>query len=113
MTINNNGMASYSFLKEMYRDPYFPDELVKKGESILVSLCIEIERTSPSNLSELYALTHAATDRFNDLQEEFYSHDSEIETAAREAISEDFVNIAKSYGFPDADREELVATRDW
>lgn len=113
MSLKNNEMANYSFLKEMYRDSYFPDELVKKGENILVGLCQEIETKNPSSLGELYVLTHGATDKFNELQEEFHAHDSEIETAARDAISEDFLNIAKSYGFADADGEELVATRDW
>ncbi len=113
MNLSNTTMASYAFLKDMYRDTYFPADLVKKAESILIDLCREIEKSSPSNLSELYALTHAATDKFNDLQEEFYERDSEIETAAREAIAEDFANIAKAYGFAEADVEELIATRDW
>jgi hypothetical protein len=60
----------------------------------------------------LYALTHAATEEFNALAEEFEENDSELETAAREAIAEDFEWIAKAYGF-DADIEELIAPRDW
>jgi hypothetical protein len=47
------------------------------------------------------------------LQEEFYENDSEIETNARECIGADFDFVAKSYGFEDADMEELIATRDW
>ena len=86
--------------------------LVKKGEDILVALCGEIERRKPSTLEELYALTHAATNQFNDLQGEFADQDSEIETGAREAIAKDFEQIAKAYGFVDADTEELIATRD-
>ena len=113
MSITNSAMASYSFLKEMYEDSYFPNDLVMKGEEILKDLCREIERSKPSTLEQLYALTHAATDRFNDLQEAFYERDSEIETAAREAIAEDFERIAKAYGFTEADTEELIATRDW
>ena len=50
---------------------------------------------------------------FNDLQEEFLEQDCEIETVAREAIAEDFLAIAKSYGFSDAEVEELIANRDW
>ena len=113
MNISNATMAGYAFLKDMYSDSYFPKDLVKKGERILVDLCLEIEANAPSNLSELYALTHAATDKFNDLQAAFEEHGSEIETAAREAIAEDFQNIAKAYGFVDADGEALIATRDW
>ena len=38
---------------------------------------------------------------------------SEIETAARDCIAVDFEFISKSYGFIEADVEELIATRDW
>lgn len=96
----------------MYDDYYFPNHLVDKGKSILVNLCFEIETKQPKTLQDLYTLTHLATEKFNDLQEEFYENDSEIETAARESIAEDFEFIANSYGF-DADIEELIATRDW
>lgn len=53
------------------------------------------------------------TDQFNELAEEFYEEDSEIEIVARECIAEDFGVIADEYGFEDADIEELIATRDW
>ena len=113
MNLSNATMAGYPFLKEMYRDSYFPDDLVKKGESILVDLCREIEKSGPTNLDELYVLTHAAANKFNDLQEEFEWRGIEIDTAAREAIAEDFENIAKAYGLTEADDEELIATRNW
>ena len=57
--------------------------------------------------------THAATERFNELAEEFEENDSEIETVARDTIATDMEYIAQSYGFEDADIEELVAPRDW
>ena len=113
MSLSNPTMNSYPFLQEMYADSYFPDELVKKGEDILRELCLQIEEQNPSSLQELYELTHAATDKFNELQEEFDEQGSEIETAARDCIATDFEAIAKAYGFDDADTEDLVATRDW
>jgi hypothetical protein len=85
---------------------------VDKGKAILLDLCFQIEEQQPKNLKALYKLTHAATDKFNDLQEAFEEQDSEIETAARESIGMDFYFISQSYGF-DADIEELIATRDW
>ena len=75
-------------------------------------MCIQIEKENPKSLPKLYELSHAATDKFNDLDEDFAENDSEIETAAREAIADDFEFIAKAYGY-DADTEELIATRDW
>jgi hypothetical protein len=113
MSPSNPKMAAYRFLAEMYDDDYFPDELVKKGEEILVELCLQIEQQKPGSLEELYELTHAATERFNDLQEEFDEQGSEIETAARDCIATDFEAIAQAYGFEDAETEELIATRDW
>ena len=111
--LSNETGRNHPFLKEMYDDSYFPNRLVDKGKDILVNLCFEIERKQPKNLQEFYELTHAATDKFNDLQEDFEENDSEIETVARECIGKDFEFIATSYGFEDADIEELIATRDW
>ena len=96
----------------MYLDNYYPNFLVDKGKVILIRLCETIKSTQPQLLAELYQLTHAATNEFNDLQEEFWANDSEIETMARDSIATDFEYIAKAYGF-DPDLEELVATRDW
>ena len=112
MPITNAKMTAYPFLQAMYRDTYFPDVCVDKVKQVLVALCERIEREKPTDLDGLYRLTHAATDEINVIQDLFYEHDSEIETAAREAIAEDFGFIAAAYGF-DADLEELIATRDW
>ena len=106
-------MQTYPFLKDMYGDSYFPKRVVDQGKAILVALCFEIEKRAPNDLDELYALTHAATDKFNELQDAFDEAGSELETAAREAICLDFDAIAKAYGFGDADVEELTGTRDF
>lgn len=112
MPITNKTMANHLFLAEMYEDEYFPNVLVDKGKAILVRLCERIESDEPQSLDDLYPLTHAATEEFNDLAVEFEDEESEIETAAREAIGSDFAAIAAAYGF-DADIEELIAPRDW
>ncbi len=46
----------------------------------------------------------------NELQEEFFEHDSEIETGARECLAMDFEFVARAYGY-DADVEELIGTK--
>lgn len=112
MKLTNEKMMEYAFLKEMYEDSYFPNNLVDKGKVILLEFCNKIETEKPKTLEELYKLSHEATDKFNDLQEEFFDNDSEIETGARECIAMDFEFISNAYGF-DADTEELIATRDW
>lgn len=96
----------------MYDDSYFPNHLVDKGREILLTLCSEIEKSKPTNLDELYKLTHSATNKFNDLQKELLNNDSEIDTIARECIALDFEFIATAYKY-EADMEELIAPRDW
>ena len=113
MAIANAKLKDYRFLQGMYQDSYFPNHLVDKGRQILIQLCETIESTPPESEADLYMLTHAATNQFNELAEEFLENDSEIETAARDCIATDFSFVATAYGFPEVDQEELVATRDW
>ena len=109
----NAKIHKHAFLQEMYDDDYFPKRLVDKGKAILLKLCAQIEAKQPGDADAVYALTHAATERFNDLAEEFTDQDSDIETAAREAIAADFAFILKAYGFGHLDIEEAIAPRDW
>jgi hypothetical protein len=110
--ITNPKLHDYRFLADMYRDSYFPDALVDKGKHILIQLCEQIEAQRPASDEELYTLTHAATEAFNTLAEEFTAHGSDIETVARDVIATDFDLIVKAYGF-DVDIEEVIAPRDW
>ena len=48
----------------------------------------------------------------NDLQEEFYDNDSEIETVARESIGETILYILNWFDV-DIDLEEAIRERDW
>ncbi|MFD9353494.1 DUF5713 family protein [Streptomyces sp. NPDC060031] len=113
MPITNQQVAGHVFLRQMYEDPYFPDHVVDQGRAILLRLCERIEARQPSDLEALYALTQAATEEFNLLEAEFEAAGSGIETVAREWIAEGFWFVASAYGFPDADVEELIASRDW
>ena len=79
MSLDNAIMNNYAFLLEMYEDSYFPEELVRKGEDILRELCLQIEQQKPQDLEQLYRLAHAATERFNDLQQEINECDRQIE----------------------------------
>jgi len=111
--IKNEQMKDYLFLSGMRSDTYFPSFLVDKCENVLVELCIRIENENPQNLKQLYKLTHDATNKINNLEDEFFENDSEIETVAREIIAMDFEVIAKAYSFENADNETLIATRNW
>ncbi|MBY6307379.1 DUF5713 family protein [Streptomyces clavuligerus] len=113
MPITNQRAAAHAFLGELYADTYFPDHVLDRGRAILLRLCERIEAERPVDLAALYVLTRAATEEFNLLEAEFEAAGSEIETVAREEIGADFWFVASAYGFPDADMEELIATRDW
>lgn len=113
MRITNQQVVGHTFLRGLYADAYFPDELVDRGRAILLRLCGRIESEEPEDLAALYALTHAATEEFNLLEARFEAAGSEIETVAREQIAEDFWFVASAYGFADADVEKLIAPREW
>ncbi|GAA3789516.1 DUF5713 family protein [Streptomyces chiangmaiensis] len=113
MAITNQQVAGHAFLEGMYSDAYFPDHVVDKGKAIMLRLCERIEAEQPTDLASLYVLTHAATEEFNHLEAEFDAAGSELETAARELIGEEFWFVASAYGFQEADAEELIAPRDW
>ena len=100
-------------LPGMYRDGYFPNGLVDRVRDVLLDCCREIEAERPADLPALCAITDRATGRINDLQDDFEDAGSEIETAAREEICAAFGLIAETYGFPDADPEDLAGDRDW
>ncbi len=110
--LNNEQAKNYAFLKEMYEDPYFPDNLVDKGKALFVQLCAAIEQQQPATLKEFYALTQATTEQFNQLAVEFEAQESEIETVAREAIALDMMMLSLFYGY-EADAEEMIDNRDW
>ena len=111
-TLANPKIKDYAFLECMYNDTHFPKFLVDKCRNILLDLCSEIETQKPTNLDDLYKLTQAATQLLNDLEEEFYANDSEIETGAAECLAMDFDFVAQSYGF-NADIETLIGSRNW
>ena len=48
----------------------------------------------------------------NDLQDEFYENDSEIETVARDCIGVTVAYILEWFGIP-IDMEEAIRERDW
>jgi hypothetical protein len=113
MPIGNAQVLGHTFLKALYEDDYYPDRVLDRGRAILLRLCERIESEHPADLDALYALSHAATEEFNDLEAAFEEAGSEIETVAREEIAEAFWFVAQAYGFVDADVEELIAPREW
>jgi hypothetical protein len=109
MNVSNPQVTAHLFLKALHEDDYYPDRAVDRGKESLLRLCERIEAERPADLAALYVLTQAATEEFNELQDDEF----DIETVAREEIAEEFWFVARAYGFADADVEELIAGRDW
>ena len=99
-------------LAGMYNDSYFPRNLVNRTKNILLELCNQIEKEQPQTIEAVYLLTHKATIKINDLQDDFLLQNSEIETGARESIGESFELILDSTEF-DYDIEKALAPREW
>ena len=111
--IRNQAILNHDFLRDMYNDGYFPDFLVDKIKSILISVCLDIESKKPDSDEALFEITHAAVEKINELQEEFEENDSELETGDREAMGSDFDFIVRTYGFVEVDIEDVIAPREW
>ncbi|MFJ8091166.1 DUF5713 family protein [Streptomyces griseofuscus] len=106
-------MKEHTFLAALYGDAYYPDHALDKARAILLALCARIEAERPADLPALYRLTHAASEEFNALEDQFEAAGSEIETVARDEVGGEFRYIARAYGFGEADVEELIAPREW
>ena len=76
---------NYTYLKDMYNDSYFPKFLVDKVKQEIVKVVeyLEEEGHTTEDIQKKFDIMTIA---INDLQEEFYENDSEIETAARDSI---------------------------
>ncbi len=111
--VTNQEIANHPFLQKMYADNKFPKHLVDKGKAILLDLCYKIETRVPKTLPDFYDLTHRATDSFNDLQDEFKAKRSKYDQVASDSIGGDFTFIMQTYGFIEADAEELTAPKEW
>lgn len=111
MSTDNLKVDQSKLLNGMYRDGYFPNQLVDKVRAILLDACREIESKNPANHQELYDITCRATERINDLQDEFEENNSEIETVARDDIGGSFSYIA-SVHIRDRRLFALIAARE-
>mgnify|MGYP001109221871 FL=1 len=103
--------SNYKLLNEMYQDDYYPDFLVDKVKDELQKV-IDLLETGETNTELIQKKLDEAVSAINDLQEEFDSNDSEIETAARECIGKTVGYVLEWFGIP-IDLEEAIRERDW
>ena len=100
------------YLKEMYRDDYFPNFLVDKVKATLAEV-VEFLESGERDIPKIQEKFDIATVKINDLQKEFWAKDSEIETAARDDIGITVGKILDHFGLDDYDVEDAIMERDW
>lgn len=101
----------YVLLKDMYEDTYFPDFLVDKVKNEIIKVIKYLEQENIS-LEEIQKKFDIMTISINELQEEFYDNDSEIETVARDSIGMTVDYVLNFFNI-DIDCETAIGVRDW
>ena len=101
----------FQYLKDMYNDDYFPNDLVDKVKQAIQKVVAFIEEGDHSN-EEIQNAFDTMTITINGLQEEFEENDSELETGARESIGETVIQILEHFKI-DLDVEEAIREREW
>jgi len=104
-------MKEEYYLVDMYRDDYYPNFLVDKVKKFL-QVAEQTLASEPTNLSAIQQALDVAVIGINELAEEFYANQSEIETMAREDIAETVMTLLEHYNIT-LDIEEALRERDW
>ncbi|WBF58491.1 hypothetical protein HXV90_01025 [Lysinibacillus sp. JK80] len=95
----------------MYEDSFFPTFLVDKIKLIIIKVVHFIEE-STHTIEEVQENLDEMTIAINELQNEFYENDSEIETIARDSIGATVEEILQYFEI-DIDIEEALREREW
>jgi hypothetical protein len=111
MPITNEQVNSHALLATMVDDAYYPPAAVAKAQRLILDLAERIEQERPDD-EAVYALTQATVAHINELQNDFWASNSEIETMARDALAQDVEFVLRAYGY-DVDLEAALANRDW
>lgn len=102
---------NYSYLKEMYVDDYYPVHLVDKVRDEIKKVVTFLE-AGVTEIDRIQEKFDEMTIAINELQEEFWDNDSEIETVARDSIATDVIEILSFFEI-DLDVEDALMERDW
>ena len=102
---------NYKLLDEMYQDDYYPAFLVDKVKAQLQKV-IDLLEIGETDTEVVQETLDEAICRINNLQDEFYENDSEIETVARDCIGVTVAYILEWFDIP-IDTEEAIREREW
>lgn len=101
----------YKLLNEMYQDDYYPAFLVDKVKAQLQKV-IDLLESGETDIGVVQETLDEAVCGINNLQDEFYENDSEIETVARDCIGVTVAYILEWFDIP-IDIEEAIREREW
>ena len=102
---------NYVLVKDMYDDDYFPNFLVDKVKNLILDLIAYLEM-GEQDITKIQEKCDEITLAINDLDEEFYENDSELETVARESIGASVEYVLNWFEIP-IDCEEAIRNREW
>jgi len=103
--------SEFNYLSDMYEDSYYPSFLVDKIQLNIRKVVDFIEEGNYS-LEGVQEKLDEMTVATNELQDEFYQNESEIETVARDSIAITVEEILQYFEI-DIDIEEALRERDW
>ena len=101
---------NYKLLDEMYEDNYYPTFLVDKVKNELQKV-IDLLESGETDTEVIQKTLDEAVCGINDLQDEFYENNSEIETVARDCIGVTVAYILEWFGIP-IDMEEAIREKE-
>lgn len=102
---------NYILVKDMVEDTYYPNFLVEKLQEEIRKV-ISILETGENKIDVVQKVLDEMTLSINDLQEEFWDNDSEIETIARDSIAVTIEYVLNWFNI-DIDLETALQERDW
>jgi len=111
------------YLQGMYQDDYYPRFLVDKVKAALVP-AVDLLESGERDMDKIQAQFDTSVNAINDLVEEFYDNDSEIETVARDDIAITVEHILRHFELVDPGvrvytsksegiGDKLLRNRDW
>ena len=101
----------YKLLNEMYQDDYYPAFLVDKVKDEIQKV-IDLLESGETDIGVVQETLDEAVCSINNLQDEFYENDSEIETVARDCIGVTVAYILEWFDIP-IDMEKAIREREW
>ena len=102
----------YVLLQNMFEDTYYPQFLVEKIKWQFIHLSEFLEGTDVKELSLIQDKLDEFTIFINNLQQEFWDQDSEIETVASESIANTLEYILNWFKV-DVGIEDALREREW